>query len=96
MPAKMQDILTAMTGAGLPKADVHLLQATSTVDGGQVTWTVKSTEKSCLKAAVEEPTDDASARFPPAEITLAKISGFADLAGLKASKVLFAVEFDGS
>ena len=96
VPTQLQSICVAMVSAGLAKPDLHLHKITSEVQGGQVAWTVVSTEKACLKAPMEEAPDDTSARFPPAEVPQSKVSAYVDLAGLKASRVLFAVELDGS
>ena len=83
VPIQLQSICVAMVSAGLAKPDLHLRKITSEVQGGQV-------QRLWKRRPMTRP------RFPPAEVPRSKVSAYVDLAGLKASRVLFAVELDGS
>eukprot|EP00435_Cladocopium_sp_Y103_P034704 s1605_g9.t1 len=96
VPTPLQDILKAMASAGIAIPDIHLHKVTSAVQNGQPEWTVSNTQSSCLKATVEEPGEDTAKQFPPSEVQATKVSSYLDLSGLQASKVVFALEYDGS
>ena len=88
--APVAEMLQAMTGAEIATS-IHLHKVDLVFQDAEMKWQVTTTEKACLKASVEEPSENAGT-FPPTEMS--RLSVYVDLSKLSKIFFVFKLEYD--